>query len=618
MKKTSFFIFLLSCFCQFLKAQTTYYWVGGNGNNGVTSFTSNSNWNTSLDGSGTVRAAEDSTDKLIIDGSNIGGITPITGSIITKVGSTIMGQLTLRNNVNVSLLRVVTGTGSVKIKGDLTADDDLKIDAGSVLSITVADSVAATSGNNLQFLPDATARIYGTLNVLRGASQLVCKNPLSAGAVVFESGSTCNVNTTNASYNPFGTGNSTSSKYSYPNSFIFKSGSTFVFLGGTCPFTTSSSFPFLALVLKTGSTTKISSAIPGVTTGLEFTSSNFFNGRLFSNVIITSGTTVIADFFKNIDNLIIENGASFYLKSSGASPISGNIVNNGTLGSVAGFTSSNLLFKGITPQTIGGTGTFAPFGAVSVATDADVTLNTNVIVNGSTNSLINGKLNLQNYTYSGTGTVQTKAQLPITSNATGNVGSDTIKMDPTVYASGINTAGVYNGILVSGNGVPANSYIIGTSSGSSYIIISNKLTGPLTSVTLSGNYPVIRTSNANGLDGSFGSVGAISFTSSTDYIYDGPTITPFSSRASATMRNLTINTNVTTNSPSIRMESLTVNNGRNFIIRSTDTVNVQNNVITGRNAIDENAIRNYIHTNSTKKELKNNQEIIATDKIKNL
>jgi hypothetical protein len=314
MKKTSFFIFLSLCICQFLTAQTTYYWVGGNGNNGVTSFTSNSNWNTSLDGSGTSRVAEDSTDKLIIDGSNIGGATPVTGSIVTKAGSTTIGQLTLRNNANLSLLRTATGTGSVKIKGDLTADDDLKIDAGSVLSISVADSVVATSGNNLQFSPDATSRIYGTLNIQRGASQLVCKNPLSGGAVNFESGSTCNVNTTLASYYPFGSGTSSNSKYSYPNSFVFKSGSTFVFLGGTCPFTTSSSFA--ALVFKTGSTTKISSSIPGVTTGLEFSSSNFFNGKIFSNVIITSGTTVIADFFKNIDNLTIENSAAFYLKIS--------------------------------------------------------------------------------------------------------------------------------------------------------------------------------------------------------------------------------------------------------------------------------------------------------------
>jgi len=259
MKKTSFFIFLSLCICQFLSAQTTYYWVGGNGNNGVTSFTSNSNWNTSLDGSGTTRLAEDSTDKLIIDGSNIGGAIPVTGSIVTKAGSTTIGQLTLRNNANLSLLRTATGTGSVKIKGDLTADDDLKIGVGSTLSISVADSVVATSGNNLQFLPDATARIYGTLNVLRGASQLICKNPLSAGAVVFESGSTCNVNTTLASYYPFGSGSSANSKYSFPNSFVFKIGSTFAFLGGTCPFTTSSSFA--ALIFKTGSTTKISSAI---------------------------------------------------------------------------------------------------------------------------------------------------------------------------------------------------------------------------------------------------------------------------------------------------------------------------------------------------------------------
>jgi hypothetical protein len=262
-------------------------------------------------------------------------------------------------------------------------------------------------------------------------------------------------------------------------------------------------------------------------------------------------------------------------------------------------------------------GGILPFGAVSVATDADVTLNTNIVINGTSNSLLNGKINFKNYTYSGTGTVQTKAQLPITSNATGTVGSDTIRMDPTVYSGAGNTAGVYNGILVSGNGVPANTYIIGTSSGNSYIIISNKLTGAVTSVTLSGNYPLIRTSNSNGINGSLGSVGNLSITNFTDYVFDAPTITPFISTKD-TVRNVTFNAAVTNNKSSIHMKSLKLNTNGNFIVRTSDTVYIQNDIITGRNAIDENTVRNYIHSNSTNNELKNNQEIIATDKIKNL
>jgi len=59
-------------------SQTTYYWVGGTA---ATSFTSNANWNTVLNGSGSTRAATAATDILIFDGSNIGGSIPVTGTV---------------------------------------------------------------------------------------------------------------------------------------------------------------------------------------------------------------------------------------------------------------------------------------------------------------------------------------------------------------------------------------------------------------------------------------------------------------------------------------------------------------------------------------------------------
>ena len=84
--------------------QTTYYWVGGTA---TSPFTTNSNWNTALDGSGTTRAAADPTDILIISGSNVGGSVPTTGTVTTTIASTSVGQLKLINNATVKFGTVI-------------------------------------------------------------------------------------------------------------------------------------------------------------------------------------------------------------------------------------------------------------------------------------------------------------------------------------------------------------------------------------------------------------------------------------------------------------------------------------------------------------------------------
>ncbi len=543
--------------------QTTYYWVGGNGATANVSFTSASKWNTALDGSGTTRATADPSDILIVDGNNIGGTTPTTGTVTATCGSNNFGKLILRNNAVLTLVRPTTGNGTITVNGDATTDDDLLINAGCTLISTVADSINTTSGNNLLLSPTATGRIYGTLFLNGGSCRLTASNPAAGGSCFFESGSLCKVNT-QLTYYPFG------SSSGVANAVVFNSGSKLNYLGGNCIFTTSSSFN--PVDFKTGSTFRIETSVPNATV----TSSNLFSARRFSHVEVGNNASVTGDFFYNIDNLTIDPGASFFLKTSGASPIAGNIVNNGTFGSATGFTSSNLLMKGITPQTIGGTGTFLPLGAVSVATDADVILNANIVLNGTSNALINGKINFQNYTMSGTGTLQTKAALPITTAVTAaTIGSYTVTLDAAAYSATTNTAGVYNGILVSGSGIPANTYIIGTSSSSSTITISNPVNGAVSSVVLSGGIPVLRTSNINGIDGSVGSMGALSFTTSTDYVFDGPTTQPFSLLSLGTMRNVTFNASATTNRSALIDSVLTVNSGI-LSIRAIDTLRVKN------------------------------------------
>ncbi len=565
--KKSFLVCMFAMMSILCKAQTTYYWIGGTGATSTVSFTSTSSsspkWNTALNGSGTNRTVVDPTDILIIDGTNVGGATATTGPVTATCSSTGFGQLILRNGANLTLIRATSGTGTITINGDATTIDDLLINSGCSLTIGVADSVATTSGNNMLLATAATGRIYGTLFLNRGASRITASNPVAGGSLFFENGALCKANT-EITYFSFG------SSSGVPNAVVFNNGSKLTYIGGNCPFTTSSTY--MPLEFKSGSTFRIENSIPNATV----TSSNLFSTKKFSNLEIASNQTVTGDFFYNVDDLTIETGASFYLKGSGGTPISGNIVNNGTFGATTVFTSSNLLMKGINPQSIGGSGTFLPLGAISVSAISDLTVNANLVINGTSNSLINGKINFTTHTISGTGTFQTKAAATVTTAViTGVVGSHNISLDPAIYNGTVNNAGIYYGLLVSGNGIPPNSVIIGTSSSSSTITISNPLTATPASITVSGSIPVLRTANSNGIDGSIGGVGVQSITTSTDFIFDAPTTQPFSNISLGSVRNVTFNAATTTNRTIWIDSTLTLNAGI-LTIRSNDTIRIRN------------------------------------------
>ena len=541
----------------FIYAQTTYYWVGGTG---PVSFTTNSNWNTALNGTGTSRSAEAATDILVFDGTNVGGSTAATGAVTATLSSTSFAQLILQNNAIVTLQRTtVGGTGTITINGDGTGIDDLLIGAGCSLTTTVSEP---TASENIAMAATATGTINGTLNITGGGCRISVTNTTAGGALFFDNGALCNVNTV-SSY-PFGTNTGV------PNAIVFKSGSTLVYKGGNSIFTNTATYS--PIVFQSGSTCNIAASIPSA----FVSSSQFFAGRRFSNVMVSANQTVTADLFYNIDKLAIELGSAFYLKTSGASSVSGDIINNGTFGAATGVTSSNLILKGIVPQTIGGTGTFAPLGAVSVATDADVTINKNLVVNGSGTSLVTGKINFSGNTLSGSGSFQTRlATINTTAVTTGPAASNTLVLDATAYASGINTAGVYTGLLVSGTGIAPNTYIIGTSSSTSTITLSNPTTDVVSSITVSGNIPVFRTSSSNGINGSVTVSGTISLASGTNYVFDGPTLNPFSITSTNTPGDITFNAAATTNKSQALNGVLTVNAGK-LTIRPTDTLRIRN------------------------------------------
>ena len=535
----------------------TYFWVGGTGSvQTPLSFSSTSKWNTRLDGTGVGRPTGDSTGILIIDGSNIGGANPVTGNVYAYSGSTKMSQLILRNGANLTLSRITTGNGTITMKGDSTSAEDLLVNSGCSLTLNVADSVSLTSGNKLLITPNATGIVYGSFTLNGGTCRVEQTNPVAGGALIFENGSTCNVNT-QVTYYPFGSSNGVN------KGVVFRNGSKLVYKGGKSFFRASSS-SIIPIVLEKGNICRFEASVPNSYSD----SSLFFSNRTYSNVEIAANVSVNADDFYNIDNLTIETGATFNLKGSGTSPISGSIVNNGTFGAVTGFTSSVLLMKGNSLQTIGGTGVFNPLGALVVAASSNVELNANLTVNGTANSIVHGKLNLKNNTITGTSTLQTKAAATVSSAVTtSTVGSHVLTL-PSI-------TGISTGMIVTGAGIPAGSYVIGSSSSASTITISDSVQSIVTSIDVTGSIPVIETSNANGVDGSIGGVGSLSLNSSTDYIFDGATTQPFSLISPSSARNITINATVTTNKSQNIDSTLTLASGI-LSIRPTDTIRIKN------------------------------------------
>ena len=118
----------------FTYSQTTYYWVGGAG---PTGFSTNANWNTALDGSGTTRATVSTSDILIFNGSNIGGAVPATGTVTATMTSTTADQVKFVSNASVVFTRISGGTGTLTIAGG-SAGDDMFIESGSSLSLNSA------------------------------------------------------------------------------------------------------------------------------------------------------------------------------------------------------------------------------------------------------------------------------------------------------------------------------------------------------------------------------------------------------------------------------------------------------------------------------------------------
>lgn len=574
--KRVIFTLLLSSVVLTAFSQATYYWVGGP----TGAWNTGNSWNTALNGSGTNRSSANIADVLIFDGSNIGGSSSATGAVTPDIsGSYTIGQLKLQNAASVTLQRSTSSTSTMTIAGDGTNADDLSVSGNSSLTVkTAAGSLTLALG---VLGTPATGTVAGTLTVTDGGSgtaRVVATNPNS---LFFSAGAICNSNTTTSSNYIFG--GSSTSPAATAGGVVFQAGSTLVYQGGNSVWGNTATFN--PITFQAGSLLAMDATNPA---------SGMFGSRTYANVIIRNNTTInLADNFYNIDTLTVTAGSTFNMRTTGTNPFSGDIINNGTFGATSGHTTCHLMMVGMVPQSIRGTGTFNPISAFSVGTDANVTINTNLTIgNGSSSSnpptsSITGKLNVQTYNINSTGNSNPGnfglRAAASASNVIGTLtaGSNTVTLNSAIYG----TSNVAVGALVSGTGIPANSYIIATSSNNFQFTISKPATATTATdaaiLSIVTNTPSFTTANANGVDGSITTAGTRTFGAGSHYVFNGATTAPFSTSTNNVTGDVTFNAAATTNKVQSIGGTLTLNTGK-LTIRSTDTLKLTSgNAIAG-------------------------------------
>jgi hypothetical protein len=550
----------------------TYYWVG---NVAQTSFSSTTNWNTQLDGSGDSRSVAGALpdDILIVDGSNVGGsiLPAVTGPVFVTISTTpanTIAQLKLQNNAVVNMQRVAGGggTGTLTINGDGTADPDIVVGAGSSLSL---NSPSADGTVIINLANPATGLIGGSITLSNTGSHRITSQ--TTNGLVFTSGSTFNSAGTPATY-PFGTNNGGLTIQCVQNGVVFEAGANLVVTGTRSPMGGTSTFQACSML--PGSNTYFRSNASSLT-------GSWSNLKTYGNIFIQNNSTFTCDgpFYK-IDTLTIDNGCTFTTHTSGNTPILGNLTVNGTF-SAPGGSTNNLVLGGSLPQTVSGAGTITVPNLV-VANYSDVTLSKSVAVTGAAN--VYGKLNLGAASQiTGAGTFSTKV-LTAPVNFTGNTTAGSYQVTGVTTPSGI------TGLNITGAGLNANTNVVGFSSTNSTINLSKPALTTTTGTvfTFTSDSAILVTANTNGLDSLTGGVvvtGNKSFASGTNYIINAATNKPVGVSSGNTtgmqVGDLTINAAVTTNYRTRVRGTLTLSSGI-VTIRPLDTIRITSgNTIAG-------------------------------------
>jgi hypothetical protein len=547
-------------------SQTTYYWVGGAG---PVSFTANANWNTTLDGTGTTRTASAANDILIFDGSNIGGTSAATGTVIATATSASFGQLKLQNGANVNLGRSAAGSATLTLTGDGTAATDLVVEAGCTLTL---GSAVYNYDVNMVVTANATAFVSGTVYLSPLSTSVHTRSFITAAAagnVVFASGSACHItdSTATSGFNA-----------SVASGVLFKTGASLYYYTGRSPIGNNSTTQFTNF--EPGSNLYFMQSNVSYSDGTTaYASSSWVNQKTLANVFVRNGSVVKADGSVNkIENFSIDNTSSFITHTSGNTAILGNLMVDGSLNGPTG-SSNVIVIGGNTQQTIGGTGSIE-IPSITIANHSDVVLMNSVSVINAAN--IYGKLNFgASHQIKGAGSFTSRVNASATS-VTGN----TVAGSYVVTGVGGTIASVV-GLKIQSNGIDANTNIVGFSTGSATLNLSQPATATTTGTTFifSSDTATLVTANPNGLDSLSGSVvvtNTKAFQSGTNYIINAATTSPFgiNSGETGTFINsgfVEINAAVTVNRKLNIWNHLTIND--KLTLLPLDTVHIRSGAI---------------------------------------
>lgn len=533
-------------------SQTTYYWVGGLNPSNVATLT---NWNTSLNGSGSSRTSTTTaTDILVFDGTNLGGAAPTTGILTGPLnGGMTCAQILFTNNVSVVMIRTSTGTGTINIAGE--TGEDFVIEAGSSLALTstigsVRFAMAATN----------TGRVSGELSMIT-TLQARIDNTISGspGSLIFTNGSkfTTNITSASSSY-AFGSVTQSSEKW-----VVFEAGAHLYYEGGFSPMGNVSTFS--AIDFKPGSYWhhRATNAVSGA--------GSFFNKKSFANIIVENNSTLNAEGpVYRIDSLTIQPGATFNTHLSGQTVITSALTVDGSL--LSDPTSNNeLILAGYPAQTVSGTGTISVANLI-IADNAEVELERSISVQNAIN--VFGELNFKTNQITGASGFIAKGRIaPIA--ATGNpvAGSYMITGNTTIPTTA-------RGLSISGAGLSPGTAILAFSGTTDTIYISHPILAGGTGVTLEveSEGATLKTSNTNGFDPTTGSVistGNKVYEDSINYIIHAPTTSPFGLSTGSLVTKLlvghvTVNAAVTCNASVTIVDSLGLN--ARLSLRPADTL----------------------------------------------
>ena len=530
-------------------AQTTYYWVGGGGTMTSITGTNTTSWSNTLNGAPVSRVAA-VNDILIFDGT--------ASPVIFSIASATIGKLVIKNNADITFTRSPSGSGTLSLAPS----------SGVGLEIDNATFRIASPTSGFNYTVDLSS---GTTGIVKNGGQIFITGISGAnsrittrtiGCLVFESGTSANINSSGS--NPFNTVSNNGSE----NTVVLNDGAILNYNGGLSPFGSSSSSNVIKL--SSASITNFNAAPAAAGT---------FGDRIFGNVNIKNGVTInlttLAESFIKINNLTIENGGSFNLRSSSGNSIAGNILVDGTLGVEGTPTSSQIIMVGTTSQLVSGAGIINALGGFSVAKDANVTFSNPIIINGSSTSNIVGQLNLGTNTISGTGSINFRPAIITTNiNATTTNGTNTIQMGVSSDTNADYVAiSPTIGALVQGSGIPANSYITGTGSSTTTFTISNFATATAAgvSLTVTVGTATLTTSNSAGPDGSIAVAGTKVFGAGSNLTIQAATTSPFPTFSVNSIGNATFNASITTNRDATITGALTLNTSK-LTIRPSDNL----------------------------------------------